>query len=267
MKPSLAAAALLAIAGLAHAGLAHAGQQCEDQPLTAEDMTKGMTLAHRTQEALDASGAEVVLLARAGQDLSEYGLRWSHLGLAYKTKLPDGGSTWRVVHKLNHCGTAGADIYRQGLGEFFLDRPYRYEGAFAVLSPQMQKALLPLLSNDSRAVAMHHPRYNMLAYPWALDYQQSNQFVTETLAAAAAPGEVFGRLQAQQWLQRNSYEPTNLHLSAAQRLGARVSMANVAFDDHPTLSRATRNIRTTTADSVFAWAARRNLTAAPQFVN
>ncbi|KAB2899078.1 MAG: DUF2145 domain-containing protein, partial [Burkholderiaceae bacterium] len=39
----------------------------------------------RTARALDASGAQVVVLGRAGQDLSKYGLRYSHLGWAYKT--------------------------------------------------------------------------------------------------------------------------------------------------------------------------------------
>ena len=33
-----------------------------------------MALAESTARALDASGAHVVMLARAGQDLSQYGL-------------------------------------------------------------------------------------------------------------------------------------------------------------------------------------------------
>ena len=72
---------------------------------------QGLGLAQATLQALDASGAEVVLLARAGQDLSKYGLRWSHLGFAYRQ---DG--VWRVLHKLNHCGTDESALYRQGLG-------------------------------------------------------------------------------------------------------------------------------------------------------
>lgn len=39
-------------------------------------------LAAKTLEAVNASGEKVVLLARAGQDLSKYGVRYSHLGLA-----------------------------------------------------------------------------------------------------------------------------------------------------------------------------------------
>ena len=44
------------------------------------------------------------------------GCGWSHVGWAYKD-----GEAWRVVHKLNQCGTPRGDLYRQGLAEFFLD--------------------------------------------------------------------------------------------------------------------------------------------------
>ena len=43
-----------------------------------------MTLAARTAASLDDSGARVVVLARMSQNLSRYGLRYSHLGCAYR---------------------------------------------------------------------------------------------------------------------------------------------------------------------------------------
>ena len=101
---------------------AHAGRSCSaPQPPKTQMVERAMTLAERTLRALDQSGAQVVLLARAGQDLSKYGLRYSHLGLAYRQGDGNGGHVWRVLHKLNQCGTAESAIYRQGLGEFFLD--------------------------------------------------------------------------------------------------------------------------------------------------
>jgi hypothetical protein len=42
-------------------------------------------------------------------------------------------------------------------------------------------------------------------------------------------------------------------------LGARMTMANVAFDDHPASLRFTGRIRTVTVDSVFAWLQRSGL--------
>ncbi len=261
-----AAGAVVLAAALAAPGLALAGRPCEETPLTATQVKDSMALAQATAEALDRSGAQVVLLARAGQNLDEYGLRWSHVGFVYRDADANGKPVWRVMHKLNECGTAQADLYRQGLAEFFMDRPYRLEGAFSVLKPQLQEALLPVLKDNAQAATMHTPAYSMLAYPWAQQYQQSNQWALETLAGAAAPGEVFNRPQAQQWLKRAGYQPSDLQISAVKRLGARIGMANVAFDDHPSARRYSGHIDTTTADTIFQWLSRSGLGAAPTVV-
>ena len=44
-----------------------------------------------------------------------------------------------------------------------------------------------------------------------------------------------------------------------ERLGARISAANVSFDDHPNDKRFGGRIETVTADSVFAWLERSRL--------
>lgn len=230
---------------------AEAGHPCEDQPLTVDQIVRGMALAQQTAKALEASGADVVVLARAGQDLSEYKLQWSHLGFAYRDTDADGHPVWRVLHKLNICATDHGGLYRQGLGQFFLDRPFRYEAAFEVPTPELQQALLPVLRDNARAAALNEPRYSMVAYPWATKYQQSNQWAIETLAATQ-PG-VYNRTQAQAWLRAHGYQPTDLRLSTLQRLGADVAMTNVAFDDHPNARRFTGHIETVTVDSVFDW--------------
>ncbi|WP_431049452.1 DUF2145 domain-containing protein [Roseateles sp. L2-2] len=270
MKTTMATAVLAAtLVGTLAAGPAWAGRPCENAKPTVDQIKRGMALAQATAAALDRSGADVVLLARAGQDLSEYGLRWSHVGFVYRDTIGGGGDAkpvWRVVHKLNQCGTAQADLYRQGLGEFFLDNPHRYEAAFSVLQPELQQALLPVLRENARAAALHTPDYNMVAYPWSRQYQQSNQWALETLATAAAPREVLNRAQAQDWLKRQGYQPSDLRLSTAKRLGARIGMANVAFDDHPSAKRFAGHIETTTADTVFTWLTRSGYGQAPQSV-
>ena len=230
---------------------AQAGRPCEEQPATVAAVERGMALAATTAARLDATGAQVVVLARTGQDLSKWGLRWSHLGLAYR--VGDGvDSQWRVVHKLNHCNTDRAEVYRQGLGEFFLDRPFRYEAAFVELSADVQVRLLPVLRDNAAVVQWHEPRYNMLAYPWAPRYQQSNQWALETLAGAMDQ-DARTRKQAQAWLQLRGYEPTTLRIGALTRLGANVTRANIAFDDHPNSKRFSDRIETVTVDSVFPW--------------
>ena len=248
------AALVLALALVA--GAAQAGRSCEQKPPEATNVQRAMTLAQHTAAALDASGAQVVVLARAGQDLSKYGLAWSHLGLAYKD-----GARWRVVHKLNACGSARSDIYRQGLGEFFLDDLFDYKAGVVVPDPALQARLLPVLRDNTRAVRLHTPAYSMVAYPWAQRYQQSNQWAIETLAMAQSPETAgsFTRERAQAWLRFSGYEPTTLHLNAFTRLGARATAANVAFDDHPNEKRFSDRIETVTVDSVFAWLNRTGL--------
>jgi hypothetical protein len=248
----------------AAATFAHAGRPCETRPAQTGDVVRGMTLAANTAARLDASGAQVVVLARAGQDLSKYGVAWSHLGFAYRDG--DGPrSYWRVVHKLNQCGTASAALYRQGLGEFFLDQPQRYEAAYVELTADVQSKLLPLLRDDTRIDDWHEPRYSMVAYPWAIRYQQSNQWALETLAGAMDAGAT-SRSRAQAWLQLRGYEPTTLRIDALTRLGGRITRANVEFDDHPNAKRFSDRIDTVTVDSVFVWLQRSGLGQAPVVV-
>lgn len=240
------------------APLAQAGRSCETKPLTPTLLRDGLAMAEKVRQALEASGDQVVVLARSGQDLSKYGLRYSHLGFAYRQPAGASGAVWRVVHKLNACGSADADLYRQGLGEFFLDDPWRYEAAWVAPGAELQQRLLTLLQDDAAVTRLHLSAYNMLSYPWSTRYQQSNQWLIETLSMAAEPG-VASRTQAQAWLQLKSYQPTTLTLGAFTRLGARVTAANVAFDDHPNEKRFADRIETVTADSVFAWLQRSGL--------
>jgi hypothetical protein len=256
---------LVCAAALLIAAPAHAGRNCEARPPDAQRVQQAMELAERTARALDASGADVVVLARAGQDLSKYNLRWSHLGLAYRER--QGASTrWRVVHKLNQCGSARADLFRQGLGEFFLDDLHEYRAAVAVLTPEVQATLKPLLTDNRRIGQLHMAAYSMLAYPWAQQYQQSNQWALETIAMAQ-DSSAHTRQGAQGWLKAKGYEPTVLRLSPLTRLGARVTTANIAFDDHPNDKRYAGRIETVTVDSVFDWLERARLAGAVKVID
>jgi len=226
---------------------AWAGRTCEDKPQRIEAVTQGLALAERTVKRLDESGEKVVVIARVGQNLQEYGLRYSHLGFAYKD-----GDVWRVLHKLNQCGTDTASIYKEGIGDFFLDTPYEYIAGVMTLRQDVQQRLLPLLQEPYLAAGIHTRAYSMVAYPWATDYQQSNQWAIELMAVAMG-ARAANREAAQDWLKSADYEPTELHLSTLQRLGARLTTANVSFDDHPNVLRFTGRIRTVTVDSVMAW--------------
>ena len=255
---------LAAVAAILAATTAHAGRSCEQRPPTALAVGRAMQLAELTAKRLNQSGADVVVIARAGQNLSEYGLRYSHLGFAYREGDGD-AAVWRVVHKLNQCGSASASLYRQGLGEFFLDDLWQYEAAVVVLAPQAQAHLRALLADNVAVARLDTPAYSMVAYPWSDRYQQSNQWALETLALAEDPAAAT-RERAQAWLRLHGYEPTTLHLSTFKRLGARMVSANVAFDDHPDEKRFSDRIETVTVDSVFRWLARDGLGGAVQVI-
>lgn len=263
-SPRFACALLLTLVGAA----AHAGRACETKAPRAQSVERAMALAEHTAQRLDATGARVVVLARVGQDLSRHGLRWSHLGFAYRETPatdPTRPAVWRVVHKLNQCGTANSALYRQGLGEFFLDDLHDYEAGLMLLTPEVQARLLVALRDNVSVSRLDTPAYNMLAYPWAVRYQQSNQWAIETLAMTQDAG-ASTRERAQAWLRLKGYEPTTLHLSALMRLGARATQAHIAFDDHPNHKRFSDRIETVTVDSVFAWLERSGLGSTLQVI-
>ncbi|MDR0775386.1 MAG: DUF2145 domain-containing protein [Azonexus sp.] len=259
------AVALLA-AGLLPGTPAQAGRACEDKPLTAQMVERSMELAAKTWTALESQyqqdGTQVVILARMGQDLSQYKQRYSHVGMVYRSVDDTGAPVWRVLHKLNQCGTSEAGVYRQGLGEFTLDDLWRYEVAWVVPTPAVQARLLALIGDPSKSLKMHAKPYNMLSYPWATRYQQSNQWVLESIAEAM-DADVANREQAQAWLKLKGYQPAVLEIGALTRLGARMTKANIAFDDHPNEKRYSDRIETITADSLFAWLKRAGMAGAP----
>jgi hypothetical protein len=227
--------ARLACALLLAAALpAHAGQVCRDEPLRIDEVRRSLDLAQHTFAALDASGASVAIIARAGQDLGKYGLEYSHMGIVVRDHA---AGRWTVVHELNTCGTADSDLFVEGVGNFFLTDLYRYRAQ--------------IHQGGRTARRLHEPHYNMLSYVYSTRYQNSNQWVLETLAAASAPpGAVETRAEAQSWLKGQGYRVPTVEIPAVTRLGARMFRANVAFDDHPFDRRMAGQIDTVTTDAI-----------------
>ena len=228
---------------------AHAGQACSDKPLSIENLRLGTNTAINVQRALDSSKATVAMVARVGMDLSEYNIRYTHAGLVYREKPSE---PWRIAHLLNACGSAVSDLWHEGLGNFFLDDLHSYE-AILMLPPNadVEQRLLKALTSTTAIRAVHNPAYSMVAYPFSLKYQNSNDWVLETLAIAlSTDAQITNRTQAQAWLKLAGYEPSEMRITAGKRLGARMFKANVAFDDHPNELRFADRIQTVTVDSL-----------------
>lgn len=210
-------------------------------------------LASSTAQALDAlPGARVAVLARGGQDLSRYGLKHSHLAFAMR----DDDGIWRVRHLLNRCKSDASQLYVEGLSNFVGESAVSHALRIGVLKPALQQRLQALLSDAGElAHRLHETRYSMVAYPFSTDYQNSNQWVLEVLAAALAadaqPPTVIGdRRAAQAWLQAARYHPSILHLDVKQRVGARFVAANATTTDHPVGERVSGNYSVVTVESV-----------------
>jgi hypothetical protein len=248
------AAALLALA--CYAPAAQAGHSCEEHALTSKSFSDGMATGMKVKEALDATGRDVVIVGRQGQDLSKYGLKYSHVGLAYR---PAADQPWRIYELLNQCGTAHSDLWVDGLANFFMDDPYSLDAVLIVPPEKIAARLADELRRPAFLHGLHGPKYNMVAYPFSTRYQNSNTWVLEVLAAAEASDiRIRNREQAQAWLKMAGYTPTEMRIGPMTRLGGRMFKANVAFDDHPNALRFSDRINTVTVDSMMAFVRQRD---------
>lgn len=207
----------------------YAGSGCEQGELTPEQLRNGMTMAYRTWQVLEGSNAKVAIVSRVGSDLSEHGLRYSHLGLVMRDH-PKG--KWIFTHELNRCATNSSALFDEGLGNFYLDNPYQYESLITVPDMELQQKLAELMLG-AMPMKMHEAKYSMIAHPFSTKYQNSNQWVLELIAVALADkGVVNNRKQAQDFLKQQNYQPDPIAISAVKRLGAGLFSSNVEFDDH-----------------------------------
>jgi hypothetical protein len=233
------------------AGSALAGQSCAPRKPKPAEIRSGLTLAYKVQQQLERQGARVAVIGRVGRDLSEYGLRYSHIGLAMRDEAT---GRWIVVHELNNCGRADSDLYDQGLGNFFLDDLFRFEAVVLVPSREMQDRLAEAVAKGMGR-SLHEPRYSLIAYPYSDKYQNSNQWLLELAAAVLAGGEP-SRAAAHARLMQDHFRPSVLYLPPLKRLGARMFSVNTQFDDHSSEEWSSSRYQVVSAESVLAWFAR-----------
>ena len=74
---------------------AHAGSACTETAPDARNVMRALELAQKSSKALDDSGAKVAMIARVGQDLSQYHLKYSHMAFVWRQAA---GQPWSVVH-------------------------------------------------------------------------------------------------------------------------------------------------------------------------
>ncbi|GGP19032.1 DUF2145 domain-containing protein [Silvimonas iriomotensis] len=228
-------------------GQSLAGQTCSDKPVDGTVLRNALETGLQLSNVLDELQPRVALIGRVGQDLSAYGLRYSHLGFVSRSA-PD--QPWRVTHLLNDCGTATSGLWHEGLGNFFLDDMFSFDSLIMVPDEKTQQAVWALINNPGSMNRMHDPSYSVVAYPFSTAHQNSNQWPLELIAEAVGGDRINTRDRAQAWLKANGYQPGTLEIGMFKRLGGRMFKANIAFDGQPGDRRAAGLIDVVTVESI-----------------
>lgn len=211
--------------------VAQAGQDCgERPPASPQALERGLQLGRQVRDQIEQSGVSVALVGRIGLNLSEFGQRYSHLGVALRDHVRN---TWHVVHLFNPCGKGESEIQTQALEKFYETDLFEYEALVVTPGYANQARMRNVFLNPQSARALHQPAYNLIAHPFRTEFQNSNQWILEMLAMSLADaGQVRDRAGAQRWLQAQGFEPAGVRIPNTRRTAARLFSPHVRFSDH-----------------------------------
>jgi hypothetical protein len=232
---ALAGAASLACSASAHAGLFNL---CDRQAkVSAAQQDTLYRFADIIKKELGQSGQSVALVARSGLDLSRFGLRYSHAGIALARS---DNAPWSVRQLYYACDEGKPRVYDQGISGFLLGTDNPSIGYLSVLLVPDDKAqALERAALDKRqALQVLGSQYSANAYAFSVRYQNCNQWVMELLASAwgdvpAVDDTVGERAAAQDWLALRAYEPTTIDVGSRWLMWATAVIPFVHTDDHP----------------------------------
>ncbi len=122
-----------------------------------------------------------------------------------------------------------------------------------------------MLRENARVAALHTPAYNMVAYPWSRSISRATSGRWRRWPRPRRRARSSTERRRRTGSSARATSRPDLRLSTAKP-GARIGMANVAFDDHPSAKRFSGHIETTTADTIFSWLTRSGYGRAPQNV-
>jgi len=231
-------------------GVANAGTACTTHPIGPRQLAAASESAERAYAALEQGDAPVALIARHGQDLSKYGLYYSHVGFAVRER---GEGRWTVVHLLNACGTDHGGLYAQGLVNFFADDLVDQDMRIVWLKPELAGRVVAILDGPG-AKSLFNPRYSVIARYDSRDYQNSTAWALDVLAAAELPpGQAIDRDRAQAEEAALNHVPDTIHIPYGQRVLGGLFTANTVFTDHPLSARLGGQYKVVTVRSILRW--------------
>jgi hypothetical protein len=259
---ALAAAACLALSPAAHAGLSNL---CDRQAkVSAAEQDTLYRFAAIIKSELNQSGASVALVARSGLDLSRFGLRYSHSGIALARSE---NAPWSVRQLYYACDEGLPRVFDQGISGFLLgtDNPHIGYLSVVLLPGEQADAIERSALSKRQALQVLGSHYSANAYAFSTRYQNCNQWVMELLASAWAeaptPDGTTGdpaneRAAAQAWLQAQAYEPTVMAVGSWWLMQATAVIPYLHTDDHPAPDLALRQFRINMPASIEAFVQR-----------
>ncbi|MEK9803131.1 MAG: DUF2145 domain-containing protein [Curvibacter sp.] len=222
--------AFLCLPGPAHAGSL---RYCDPQrSMGPEGLERMLRVADVVKAELQASGQPVALVSRSGLALGLLGQRYSHAGVSRRDHE---ASPWAVRQLYYACEEERPRIFDQGMTGFVMGVHNDAEGYLSLLTlpDEASQQLHAAVRDPQRALALLADDYSANAYPYALRYQNCNQWLVELLASAWDPSPAApSRARAQAWLQAQGYAPTELQLWRPVLAFGRL-LSYLHFDDHP----------------------------------
>lgn len=232
----LLTATVLTVAGAANAapGLSAASNFCDRaHQLTAGQQDRILRFAAVVREELAAINSSSALISRSGLDLSRFHIRYSHAAIAWR----DEDAVWTARQLYYACDEERPRIYDQGIAGFAMgiDNPSLGYISIVKLPSDAAQILRDASLDKARVLRLLAATYSANAYAYGLNYQNCNQWVMETLAAAwggLADGEDL-RERAQLWLRQAGYAPQPTAVDSHWLMFAAGFVPLLHLDDHP----------------------------------
>lgn len=224
--------------------LATASNICDRiQPLPASEQDRLLRFAGLVRGQLDTSGQDVVLISRAGLDMSLFGIRYTHAAIGWR----EAGGRWTIRQLYYDCENGHPRIFDQGVAGFVMGIGDASVGYISIvtLPPDAAQALHRTVLDAPVALQLLATTYSANAYAFGLDYQNCNQWVAELMGVAwgELPAADDLRAQAQLWLQQAGYTPEPVVIRPGWLMHAAAAIPFVHVDDHPTADRKARTLR------------------------
>jgi len=229
---SACAALLLTASAGAWAGLPTFCERSTE--ISATDQDRVLRFAGAVKDELAKSGSRVAIIARAGLDLSRFGLLYSHAGIALRD---NPGGPWAVRQLYYACEESRPQLFDQGISGFALGADEPSRGHIALLFPPEQAAApIEQAALDKRLVlSLLAGTYSANAYAFGTRYQNCNGWVAELIASAWGRLDTsnHAREHAQQWLREQGYTAGPVKIPSHWLMFAGQFVPLVHLNDHP----------------------------------